>query len=764
MPAVRARLQERYRFLLIDELQDTDPVQMELVESLCGAGLTAGKLFAVGDANQSIYRFRGADVHCFQQLRDRMPHEGRQDLTENFRSQPAILDFANALLRASVSTDYEPLETDNPQVNPGPCVEFLWSPREGDGDRTAGKASVTEGRVAEADWIARRIAALVHGRAEIVVDRDGDARRLRPVRAGDVVLLFRAMSNVHLYEAALRRHGLDYYLVGGRAFFAQQEIYDLLNLLRALENPQDGVSLAGVLRSPFCCLSDEALFVLAGRPRRDGLWAGLCDEAAEARLPADQREPVRRARRHLQRWRGLKDRLPIARLLGAVFADSGYDAATQLEYLGDRKLANLWKLQDLARTFDRSGLFGLAEFIARLGDFVRTPAARGTGGDAAGERRRGAPDDHSPGEGAGVSRGDRAGPGGDGPRRRPAGRPVGPRPRLRGPAAGRGRGSRLSRFRLEIVAGAVRPGGVAGGSAHALRGLHAGAGLPRSCRRRCRTGISRPAPGCRRWPDASIWRRAAASRRTWRSNGGRPCWCMTVRARRRPRRPPRRWSATPPAPPPLRDGRAAAFVDVAAAPPPGVVSADDLAGRAGPSPGERILRSVMEGWDFREPDAWRPLLERFAGNTDGNQDLEEILNRFSGSEMRDRLAAAATCLHEAEYFLNLTRAGVVADETPLVRGRIDCLWRDADGRWRLLFFTLAPAADREQVWRERLTGMVLAAAAVREQTGKWPAGVALHFLRDDCTIERAPGRLSPGRILAAAAAELRSLAIGNSAG
>ena len=136
--------------------------------------------------------------------------------------------------------------------------------------------------------------------------------------------------------------------------------------------PQDGVSLAGVLRSPFCCVSDEALFVI-GRGR-DGLWAGLCDESTDARLPADQREPVARARRHLQRWRGLKDRLPIARLLGAVFADSGYDAATQFESLGDRKLANLWKLQDLARTFDRSGLFGLAEFIARLGDLVGNQA------------------------------------------------------------------------------------------------------------------------------------------------------------------------------------------------------------------------------------------------------------------------------------------------------------------------------------------------------------------------------------------------------
>jgi ATP-dependent helicase/nuclease subunit A len=357
---VRARLQERYRFLLLDELQDTDPVQMELIGYLCGAGLTAGKLFAVGDANQSIYLFRGADVHLFRELRDKVPHEGRQGLTVNFRSQPAVLDFTNALLGHRLA-DYEPLVAHHPQVNPGPCVEFLWTAR-------PEKASAAHARALEAESIARRIADMVRNEA-LVVNRDGDPSRLRAVRPGDVVLLFRAMSNVHLYEAALRRHGLNYYLVGGRAFFAQQEIYDLLNLLRALENPQDAVSLAGTLRSPFCCLSDEALFVLGGHP--DGLWAGLLDEDREARLPAGQHERVRRARRHLQRWRGLKDRLPIARLLGAVFADSGFDAATQFEFLGERKLANLWKLLDLARAFDRTGLFGLAEFIDRLGDFVR---------------------------------------------------------------------------------------------------------------------------------------------------------------------------------------------------------------------------------------------------------------------------------------------------------------------------------------------------------------------------------------------------------
>src|SRR5262249_1386205 len=84
----RAPSQQRSRFLVLDELQDTDPVQIELIGHLCGAGLTAGKLFAVGDANQSIYLFRGADVQLFQELRHTVPHEGRQGLTVNFRSQP----------------------------------------------------------------------------------------------------------------------------------------------------------------------------------------------------------------------------------------------------------------------------------------------------------------------------------------------------------------------------------------------------------------------------------------------------------------------------------------------------------------------------------------------------------------------------------------------------------------------------------------------------------------------------------------------------
>jgi ATP-dependent helicase/nuclease subunit A len=116
----------------------------------------------VGVASQSIYRFRGAEVSLFRRLRESVAHEGRLGLTLNFRSQPAILHFTNALLGHRLQA-YEPLVAHRQQVNPESCVEFLWTPRDaGDG--------ATEARRREADAIARRIVAMVRGE-ELVGNR-----------------------------------------------------------------------------------------------------------------------------------------------------------------------------------------------------------------------------------------------------------------------------------------------------------------------------------------------------------------------------------------------------------------------------------------------------------------------------------------------------------------------------------------------------------------------------------------------------------------
>ena len=233
-----------------------------------------------------------------------------------------------------------------------------------------------------------------------------------------------------------------------------------------------------------------------GRPARLS-----ANDARLARRPAER--ACARARRFLQqlaRVQGPRCRSPGCS--GEVFADSGYDAATQFEFLGDRKLANLWKLLDLARTFDRSGLFGLAEFIARLGDLVRSQPRE--------EQAATQPENadvvrlmtiH---QAKGLEFPVVFVPDAGGARATPApGRRVGPAAGLRGPpAAGRG-GAAVRRLRLDPVAGTRGAGGLARGFADSLCRLYAGQRLPGAVGGA--EGVApQSTPGCRLCPNASI--------------------------------------------------------------------------------------------------------------------------------------------------------------------------------------------------------------------------------------------------------------------
>jgi len=360
--ALRSRLSSELRLLLVDEFQDTDSLQVELVKALCG-DVAGGKLFFVGDMNQSIYRFRGARPDVFRDLRSRIPEPGRLPLTRNFRSQPAILDFANALFVHAFEPDYQPLWPNRPQVTAEPAIEFLWTltPHK----RQAGGKQ--DARAQEARRIARRLRVMLDSEEPMIADANSSDGR-RPLQLRDVAILFRALSDVALYESALREYGLDYYLVGGHAFYAQQEIHDVLNLLRAVASPADEISLAGVLRSPFFSLTDETLFWLveSAGSLNDGLFGGRLPKE----LPTDERLKAAAAAETLAQLRARKDSLPITTLLAETLARTGFDAALLAEFLGERKLANLHKLIEQARTAGSGGVLDLAGFIAQLAEFV----------------------------------------------------------------------------------------------------------------------------------------------------------------------------------------------------------------------------------------------------------------------------------------------------------------------------------------------------------------------------------------------------------
>lgn len=353
-------------FILVDEFQDTDPVQDEIIRHLCGDGLADGRLFVVGDFKQSIYRFRGANPELFRRYREEFPQEGRLELTENFRSTTGVIDFVNALFA-------EAFRFENARLMPGPRAEAAW---EGPAvDFVWAEEVVLEGkkgpraeeqRAVEARWLAR----LLRGRIEEgwpIRNRASKEGGVRNAHPGDVAFLFRSMTDLKAYEHALKNEGLDFHVVGGKAFYAQQEVQDLVNVLSVVEDPFDAVALAGALRGPFFCLSDDALFWLGGGDTGRGeLAEGLARLEEIEALSTVDRDRAARARGLFERWRGLKDRASIAELVDRVLDESGAEAALLGEFLGDRKRANARKLVRLARRFDAEGDFTLGHFVERL--------------------------------------------------------------------------------------------------------------------------------------------------------------------------------------------------------------------------------------------------------------------------------------------------------------------------------------------------------------------------------------------------------------
>lgn len=364
---LRRQLSADLHLLLVDEFQDTDPLQVELVKLICGEGFDAGRLFFVGDFKQSIYRFRGATPAKFLGLRAQVPEAGQLSLTVNFRSLPGIMHFVNALF-CSEFVEYERLQANRECDSNQSSVEFLWTltPNKNKIEKGAREAA----RRDEARAIARRLRDLVgpDSTETPIIDREtAEPRRAKP---GDIAILFRALSDVRFYEEALREHGLEYYLVGGHAFYAQQEIYDVLNLLRAVDNAADDVSLAGVLRSPLFALTDETLFWLADS--LGGLNAGLLAERLPGLLSGEDHAKATAAAATLRHLRSIKDQVPIATLLGLALDRTGYDAVLLGEFLGERKLANLYKLIEQARAADAAGT-PLGGFITQLAEFISQP-------------------------------------------------------------------------------------------------------------------------------------------------------------------------------------------------------------------------------------------------------------------------------------------------------------------------------------------------------------------------------------------------------
>ncbi len=352
-PALGRSYAERFDRVMVDEFQDSNPRQLALFEAL-----DRDDLFVVGDEQQSIYGFRNADVDVFRDRRAELAAVGRvATLATNFRSRGPILDTINAAFAPRLGADFVALrEGREPAADAGgePLVELLLTDQAGWDDVALGELP--------------RAAAWRHAEARLLAQRVRDLVDAGEARPEDVVVLFRGLGDLPVYERALEDQGLLTLSVGGRGYWGRQVVRDLCAWLSALANPRDETALYGVLASPLVGLSSDALAHVA-RAGRGNAWRDIAErgDALAERLTADDRARLLAFAARFAAERALAPRLGLDELLRRVVDATGYDLHVLRLSGGPRRLANVHKLLRLAAAFERDhgrDVRGLADFAA----------------------------------------------------------------------------------------------------------------------------------------------------------------------------------------------------------------------------------------------------------------------------------------------------------------------------------------------------------------------------------------------------------------
>lgn len=370
---VRAACHEAFSLVMVDEFQDTDPLQAAIVDLIAG-----GSLCTVGDECQSIYSFRGADLDTYREHRERMRTRGATvvELTTNYRSHPDILRFVNEVFgrRELLGDTLLPLRHGRDE----PTTAFL--PAQEPRVRVL---AVAPGQ--EADAAGERVAECRLLAEELALLRDGHG-----VRPADMVVLLRAYTHAEEHARALREQGFAVDIAGGGGFFDRPDVRALRAFVRVIANVRDDRALIELLASSMAGLSDDGLALLAMSRRSaepgSPLWDAVTGEPA---LCADDMARLARVREAVKRARSLIGARPLAELLMQAARTSGLIAAIEADPIeGERRQADVSAFARMAHDFERQGGVGPAalvrhiEALARLGERVDAGAAAPPGDSA----------------------------------------------------------------------------------------------------------------------------------------------------------------------------------------------------------------------------------------------------------------------------------------------------------------------------------------------------------------------------------------------
>ena len=338
---IRERYKRRYRYIFVDEFQDTNELQKEIVEAIYEPGVN--RIFYVGDEKQSIYRFRGADVSVFIKTKEAFKLENKPvlALSDNFRSHPQIVAFINEIFSnvmkgsEDFAPSYEPMRSRVVyEEKPG----GVWLVK-------------TESKEEEADKIARFILYMI--------ERYGDRLREREKSFRNFVILLRQLTNVATIEKALDEYGIPYYTINGRGFYEKMEVKALISFLKLLQDPRDDIALLSILRSPLIFADMDTLFELSERRafRKDISYMDALKDIDDER--------IKMFLALYERLHKLKGVLSPSEILNEIMAE--FDLTTILSFFrdGDRMIANCEKLLRMVETLEAQDgtLKGVVDYL-----------------------------------------------------------------------------------------------------------------------------------------------------------------------------------------------------------------------------------------------------------------------------------------------------------------------------------------------------------------------------------------------------------------
>jgi ATP-dependent exoDNAse (exonuclease V) beta subunit len=379
---VRGYLQDRFTRIFVDEFQDTDPLQAEIL-ILLSAGDPAesdwlkvtpipGKLFVVGDPKQSIYKFRRADVALYENVCEALASRGvaRIHLTKSYRAVRPIQHLVNAAFAPEMTggrdggqARYAPLEEYTPAYDKQPAIVVLPAPS------PYGMQRISKEKIDAClpDAIAAYIEWLVKESGWEVRDLRGGARV--PLQAKHICVLFRRLTNYGTdlsrdYTRALEARAIPHLLVGSKSFYHREEVETVRVALAAIEWPDDELSVFGTLRGSLFAIPDDLLLRFRFEAGRLHPFRRAPGAPQDSLAPAFT--PIAGALAVLKDLHRHRNARPVADTINALLEATRAHAGFTLRRAGSQALANVYRICDLARTFELTGGLSFRGFVEEL--------------------------------------------------------------------------------------------------------------------------------------------------------------------------------------------------------------------------------------------------------------------------------------------------------------------------------------------------------------------------------------------------------------